>query len=291
MKPRIAIIGVGRWGKNLLREFNTVSDIAYCVHRGSKETQEWLTANYPDITSTSYDHVLADVTVQAVVVATPINTHFELARRALEAGKHVFLEKPGCESREELSTLIQLAQEKKRGLQIGYIFLHHPAFTYLKKHIADPITSITCSWEKFGSFEEGIIQNLACHEFSLLYGLKNIAPSHNTLLYMTPGISSGDSVGIRAEYSDGSSATLSINRMSATKRKNLTIVTRDTLWFWEGTRVLTSTHQKPYELVFEDSSSPLSCECLEFVTLITTEPCILYGDVALAVHDSLASLR
>jgi len=291
MKPRIAVIGIGRWGKNLLREFSTFADVPYCVHKGNPETLQWLSETYPHIKTVSLEEVLSDPTIQAVVIATPIDTHFELAHKALEAGKHVFLEKPGCESAEQLAKIIALAEKKKLGLHIGYVFIYHPAFRYLNEHITETIDSVTCTWEKFGSFQERILLNLACHELSLLYSLIGISPTQQKILYMTPGISSGDSVGIRNDYSNGSHSIITINRMSARKNKSVTIVTKGGIWFWENNQVFKSTHGLPYESVFKSVSTPLTIECGEFVSMITTEPRVLLGNLALSVHASLASLR
>jgi UDP-2-acetamido-3-amino-2,3-dideoxy-glucuronate N-acetyltransferase len=290
-KLRIAIIGTGRWGKNLLREFNTCADVVYVVHGNNPETSRWLTETHPHIQSVSYDIVLMDTSIAAVVIATPIATHYEIARKALEAGKHVFLEKPGCSSREQLEQLISLAQKKLLGLQIGYIFLHHPAYTFLKQNISGPINSIVCSWEKFGSFEERIVGNLACHEFSLLYGFKECAPSQVRTTSLVPGISTGDIVNIGVTYPDDSTASLHINRISPNKRKSITITTPTTLWFWEDTKVWKSTDDKPYRLVFESTDSPLAHECMTFITMITSStPHVIHTDIASSVHASLASL-
>lgn len=290
MKQKIAIIGVGRWGKNLLREFSAIADVAYCVHKEKIETTKWLKEKYPNIQTTTYDDVLADTTVSAVVIATPIKTHFELAYKALESGKHIFLEKPGCESSEQLGKLIALAKEKRLGLQIGYVFLYHPALKYLKEHIKDPITSITCSWEKFGSFDEEITNNLVCHDLSILHELKKYTASKKTLLYTASGISTSDIVGIRIDYTDESHATIAINRISTNKKKSLTIVTREAIWFWEGSQIFKSINGKPYNLVFENTASPLFHECTEFISMINSAPKIINGDLSMSIHKSLDSL-
>ncbi len=290
MKPRIAIIGIGNWGKNLLREFNTAAEIAYCVHKENPETSKWLAENYPQILTTTFDKVLNDQTIKAVVIATPINTHFDLAYKALESGKHVFLEKPGCESNERLLKIINLAKQKNLTLQIGYIFLNHPAFKYLKENIKEKIISLTFNWEKFGSFRENIISNLACHDLSILYALKNTQPFKEKLLYKKPAISDGDIAALEVEYSDETKASININRVSKNKTKTLTIITEKTIWFWDDTKIFKSTDKKPYELVFESNDSPLSKECEMFISAIN-KPQIICGDEAISVHKSIESIN
>ena len=93
---RIAVVGLGYWGPNLVRNLHELSEaeVAY-VCDGRQEPLDAITRRYPAIAAgDAYETVLADPTVEAVAIATPVSTHFDLASRALEAGKHVFVEKP-----------------------------------------------------------------------------------------------------------------------------------------------------------------------------------------------------
>jgi len=88
---KIAIIGLGRWGKNLLREYSKICSVSACVTRGDKNNIKWLRDNYPRVKHTNrLDEILNDENINAIAIATPIKTHFNLAFRALRAGKHVF---------------------------------------------------------------------------------------------------------------------------------------------------------------------------------------------------------
>src|SRR3989344_966952 len=138
MKDRknIAIIGVGRWGKNLLREFDKISRVKFCFHQGNPKTTKWLHLNYPDIKiAQSYQDLLVNLEIRAIVIATPVKTHFALAYQALSAGKHVFIEKPMAENVSQVKKLVALATNKKLELFVGYIFLYHPIFKKLQKII------------------------------------------------------------------------------------------------------------------------------------------------------------
>src|SRR3989338_3006877 len=176
MKYSIAIIGMGRWGKNLLREFNAITNVAYAF--GKKDSQ--------------LPQVLNDQNVKAVVIATPIKTHYAIARRALLAGKHVFLEKPMTDNIAQAQALVQLAQKQKRALFVGHTFLYHPVFEKVE-HInkKDPIVSAHFEWQKFGSFHEDITWNLLVHEVALLMKLWG-KPVQSKLLYTKSVVSMGD---------------------------------------------------------------------------------------------------
>ena len=276
MKPKIAIVGAGRWGKNLIKEFEVLADVAKIIRR--------------DNSATDYPAVLADQTVTAVVVATPIDTHFAIAKQALEAGKHVFLEKPGTASETELAELISLAESKKLGLQIGYIFLYHDIFKYLAKEIKTPIKSICCSWEKFGSFGENILLNLACHELAIAHDLLKQSPTSQGHLYNLPAISAGDLAGITIEYPNETKLVININRISTNKQKTVTIDDGRALWRWQNDQLWLSTDGQPYELIYEAKVSALANECAAFIEMITTNPKILHGDTALSVHHTLDQL-
>src|SRR5437016_1106501 len=120
---RMAQVGLGQWGKNLVRNFDDLADLAWlCDLDGERRAD--LAQRYPGARMTaSFDEVLEDDSVDAVVVATPVPTHHDLARRALEAGKHVFVEKPPAMRGAEMEELCELAEERGRVLMPGHLLL------------------------------------------------------------------------------------------------------------------------------------------------------------------------
>lgn len=133
----VAQIGVGYWGPNLLRNLvankgcrvSTVADL-------SSERREYVRGMYPAVKVTeSIDEVLHDPGIEAVVIATPVATHFDLAMRALSAGKHIFIEKPMARSVAEVDEIGRLATEKDRVAMVGHTFLFNSAVRYVKKLI------------------------------------------------------------------------------------------------------------------------------------------------------------
>ena len=132
---RIGIIGVGYWGPNLVRSFSSLSDakVTLVCDRSAERLQN-INKQFPAVRlTTEIEDVIDADEVDAVVIATPTNTHFELARRALEKGLHVFVEKPLATSSHECEELISLAAAKGVTLFVGHVFLYSAAVLKLKE--------------------------------------------------------------------------------------------------------------------------------------------------------------
>jgi len=137
-KPIIlAQLGCGYWGPNLLRNFSALADchVKYLVDP-SEERRRFVTREFPKVTAAAdVETALQDPDVNAVIIATPAGTHFDLARRALLAGKHIFVEKPLATTVAEVDELGRIAAEKKRVVMAGHTFLYNAAVRYIKKLI------------------------------------------------------------------------------------------------------------------------------------------------------------
>src|SRR5919201_3247231 len=109
---RVGLVGLGRWGPNIARNLDELADLRWLCD-ASPDVRERFARRYPATRLTGdLDDVLGDTEVEAVVVATPVVTHHELARRALHAGKHVFVEKPPALSAGEAEELCDIAEER-----------------------------------------------------------------------------------------------------------------------------------------------------------------------------------
>jgi len=134
---KIAQIGVGYWGPNLLRNLvaSRRCSVPFVVDI-SAERREYVKARYPAIEVTdSVEPVFEDPEVKAVVIATPVASHFELTLRALETGKHVLVEKPLARTVDEVDRIGKLAGEKGLLVMVGHTFLFNAAVRYVKKLI------------------------------------------------------------------------------------------------------------------------------------------------------------
>jgi len=138
MNPtKIAILGVGNWGKNLARNFCEIlgeQDVTICD--SDKERLEAMKRKYPGVkTEGDFESLVSNEKIQAVAVATPAVTHFQLAKRALQEGKHVLVEKPLAMEIDEAVDLINLAKEKNKTLMVDHLLEYHPAVEEMKRRI------------------------------------------------------------------------------------------------------------------------------------------------------------
>jgi predicted dehydrogenase len=129
---RLGVVGLGYWGPNLARNFDRLpeAELAWICDASEEAVERW-GPSFPDArTSSEVDELLADESLDAVVVATPVATHAELALRVLEAGKHCFVEKPLAQSAAEAEQVVDAAGD--RVLMVGHLLEYHPGVERLK---------------------------------------------------------------------------------------------------------------------------------------------------------------
>ncbi|MBT9586814.1 Gfo/Idh/MocA family oxidoreductase [bacterium] len=125
----VAVVGCGYWGPNLIRNFyeSNEVDLRWVCDLQSERLNS-IRKRFPTVAQTTrLEEVLADPKVDAVCVATPSNTHFELAKLILESGRHVLVEKPLCDSSDKVEQLIEIAERRGRVLMVDHTFLYNPA--------------------------------------------------------------------------------------------------------------------------------------------------------------------
>lgn len=235
---RIAVIGIGRWGKNLVREFSKFAIISKCVNQGNLENIRWLNSNYPEIPVTAnIEDVLNDPKIDAIVIATPINTHYKIIKNALESGKHVFVEKPMTQTTTQADNLIKIAKRNNLSLFVGYVFLHNQIFKKIQKiNEKESIININFDWQKFGTFNENIFENLLSHELSINLELFGI-PKSFELISKSSCMSDSDLIHVKLDYDENRKSNIHINRISNYKKKAITIITKKNLFIWDDDKL------------------------------------------------------
>jgi predicted dehydrogenase len=172
----VAVVGLGYWGPNLLRVLFELPDVKvrYACDLDTERLAKAI-RRYPSVEpTTEFARVLADPEIDAVFIATPVFTHFALASLALEAGKHVFVEKPLAASSAEADELIELADAKALTLMCGHTFIYSPPVRAVKKMIdageLGDIYFISSSRVNLGLHQRdvSVIWDLGPHDFSIL---------------------------------------------------------------------------------------------------------------------------
>jgi predicted dehydrogenase len=173
---RIAVVGLGYWGPNLVRVLYELPEAELAgVYDRDLGRAERIFRRYPDILRpSSYSALLDDKTVEAIAIATTVGTHFELARAALEAGKHVLVEKPMAASSQEALELIELAEAHGLTLMPGHTFLYSPPVDAVRDLIDSgelgDIYFVSSSRVNLGLHQPdvSVIWDLGPHDFSIL---------------------------------------------------------------------------------------------------------------------------
>lgn len=165
----IGVIGAGYWGRNLVRTFAGLPDVRLAHICDSDADVLAKFASYGDANRTAdYAAVIADPDVDAVAVATPPVNHHEIALAALDAGKHVFVEKPLTLDEEHARELVAAAEANDRRLMVGHLLLYHPCITFIKDMI--------------GSGELGEVYYIYSHRLNL----GRVRADENALLSFAP---------------------------------------------------------------------------------------------------------
>src|SRR5437016_7153585 len=230
----LAQFGCGYWGPNLLRNFSALQNCAvkYVVDQ-SEERRAFVKRNFPrTIALESCDRVLKDPEVKAVVVATPAGTHFALARQALDAGKHVFVEKPLATKASEVDELSRCAAERNLVVMAGHTFIYNPAVRYVKQLIdAGELGEIRYIYSQrlnLGRIRSDIdaLWNFAPHDISIIqYWLGDPEPLsvvRNGMDYMQEGID--DVVFLSLTYPGKIMANIHVSWLDPQKVRKIIVV-------------------------------------------------------------------
>ena len=182
----MAVVGLGYWGPNLARNFDAIPgcELAWCCDP-SAEARERVATRFPRARVTSDPaEVLADETVDAIALATPVPTHADLAVRALAAGKHCFVEKPLAQSAADAERVVAAADEAQRVLMVGHLLEYHPGVQALKQltdsgELGDRIYYIYGNRLNLGKLraDENALWSLGAHDVSVVLYLADEEPS------------------------------------------------------------------------------------------------------------------
>lgn len=184
-KLNIGVVGCGYWGPNLIRNFNALSECCLKAVCDSDDGQlAVMKAAYPDIdTHSSFEIFINDKDLDAVVIATPVRYHYQMAMESLEAGKHTFIEKPMATTVAECNKLIEMAELKGLTLMVGHTFMYSPVIRKIKEIVNSGeigrIHYISSRRLNLGLYQKDInvVWDLAPHDLSIILYLMNTPPT------------------------------------------------------------------------------------------------------------------
>lgn len=232
-RTTVACVGAGYWGKNLVRNFagmpgarlKTICDEDAGV-RGRMEAQ------YSGVSVTGdYGLVLADSDVEAVVLAVPAPGHYPAAKAALEAGKHVYVEKPMTLGASEAQELVDLADKRGLTLMVGHLLVHHPAVALLKDLIdSGDLGDVYYAYSQRVNLgivrqDENAMWSLAPHDIAILLYLLGQEPVNVSArggLYLQKGVE--DVVFLNMQFADGKMGEVHVSWLDPHKLRKLTLV-------------------------------------------------------------------
>ena len=295
----VAVVGAGYWGKNLVRNFATAQRcrLKYVCDLNEEQLLRQK-KNFPFIeTTTNVNDVLDDGEVEAVVVATEAENHFEVAKKILEAGKCAYVEKPLTLKSENSRILIELAKEKGLKLMVGHLLVYHPGVNYVKElidggQIGEPYYMYT------QRVNLGIVRqtenawwSLAPHDISVicyLLGSEPVSVAAHGQCYLQEGIE--DVVFATITFADGKVAHVHCSWLDPHKIRKMTVVgsekmvTFDDMEATEKIRIYdkaaakgldANTYAEIISLRFGDivmprtpSGEPLALECRHFINCV-----------------------
>jgi predicted dehydrogenase len=231
---RTAVVGLGYWGPNLVRNLYELPEVAEvaAVCDADASRLATLRRRYPAVATTqSYDELLQDSSIEAIVLATPVTTHYPLAAAALEAGKHVFVEKPLAASTDEAVALIELADRKGLVLMPGHTFLYSPPVETIKSLIDSgelgDVYFISMSRVNLGLHQSdvSVVWDLGPHDFSILRYWLGETPQHVSA--MSRGCvmpDTPDVAFVNLEYASKTMAHVELSWLAPSKLRRTTIV-------------------------------------------------------------------
>ena len=296
-----AVVGLGYWGPNLLRVLQEQDDVTVRhVCDVDPERLAWAAARYPAVgVTTDIQELLDDPELDAILLSTPVHTHFELAARALQAGKHCFVEKPLASSIADADALVELATDTGLTLMCGHTFLYSPAVQTVKRLIDDgelgELYFISSSRVNLGLHQRdaSVVWDLAPHDFSILLYWLGESPEWVSAIgraSVVPHVT--DIAFIDLSFPSGVLAHVELSWLAPSKLRRTVVVGSEKMVVYDDTsaepiRVFDAgvTYRDPetfgeYHLSYRtgdivsphlDNSEPLALQAADFIASIRSE--------------------
>jgi predicted dehydrogenase len=309
---RVGVAGLGYWGPNLARNLAELADLTWLCDLDA-ERRATFAARYPQARVTGeMNELLADPALDAVVIATPVPTHYALARQTLEAGKHVLVEKPPAMRGEEMDELVQLAAQRDLTLMPGHLLLYHPGVQKLGELIAaGELGDVLCVYtnrQNLGVIRsnENALWSLGVHDLSVILWLIGEEPVEAVAHgrdFLQPGVE--DVVFCYLRFPSGKVAHMHLSWLDPHKMRKMTVVGSEKMVVFDDMeleRKVTVYDKAPWQRAETygewqtrtgdihipkiTSAEPLRLECQAFLDLVAGG-----GDRSQVARDGAAVVR
>lgn len=254
MELKVAVIGCGLWGRNLVRNFYNLEAL-HTVCDLDENNIDAIKDSYEGINFTSdFNSVLENPEIDALIIATPSHTHYKLVKLALDADKHVYVEKPIANTADEAKELKEYAEQKGKVLMVGHLLLYHPAVTRLrgiiKEGLLGDITYIQSDRLNINYFknDKSVMWDLAPHDISMMCYVTDKKPLKVTSAvgFSSDGNDIMDIVHVDIELEDGVHSHFSTSWIHPQKR--VALLVRGT----KATAILDDTLQENKIQIFDN---------------------------------------
>lgn len=290
----IAVLGCGYWGKNLVRSMAELGALA-AVADAHAATAEAMAKQY-NVRALSVDAILADGAIAGIVIAAPAAQHAALAIRALEAGKHVFVEKPLALTVADAEKVAAVAARTGKVLMVGHLLQYHAAYQALAEKVREGaigkllyVYSHRLNLGKIRT-EENVLWSFAPHDISMILGLFGEAPvavSAQGTAHLTPNLP--DICSAQMRFTSGASAHVFVSWLNPTKEQKLTVVGERGMFVFDDSKpwaeklvhfphTVKWVNQMPQPekadgvAVAVPEGEPLKAECQHFLDAISGAP-------------------
>ena len=312
MKKNIAVIGCGHWGKNLVRNFSELGALAAVCDPNDKLAQSY--AEQYNVGNLSFAAILANPAIEGVVLAVPAPLHASMAIEAMNAGKHVYVEKPLAMNRIEAEGMIASSKENGVQLMVGHLLQYHPIFMAVRELVeSGELGSLSYVYSNRLSFgkirsEEDVIWSFAPHDISMILSLTGQEPEMvrtESSCMLQPDIA--DTATVHMEFKSALKAHVSVSWLHPFKEQKLVVVGQGGMAVFDDTKPwaeklalyrhvvqttggLPSLEKAEVEYLEIPQSEPLRNECQHFLNVVSENVAPLTdGDEGLGVLKVLSA--
>ena len=291
MKKNIAVVGCGHWGKNLVRNFSELGALVAVCDPNNELAKTY--AKEHNVDNLSFTEIINCAAIEGVVLAVPAPLHASMAIEAMNAGKHVYVEKPLAMNKIEAEAMIASAIENDMQLMVGHLLQYHPVFIAIRGLVdSGELGSLNYVYSNRLSFgkvrsEEDVIWSFAPHDISMILSLTGQGPEvvrTESSCILQPNIA--DTATLHMEFKSGLKAHISVSWLHPYKEQKLVVVGEDAMAVFDDTKpwneklalyrhsvkssgVILSLEKAEVEYLEVSQSEPLKNECQHFLDVVS----------------------